>query len=243
MNIDIKKYRINCLLGSMGALLMLVGDLCLSVVPANNGDSGLFMREAYFDGAFSAWRLPLLLASGLLGMALCAFSVWACYNQVLPQYRKTRALTLISGVIYLTSAGVIHFIIGSLADWTGVLSPLLGKSDAAALIQAQYERLVSAMALPYAGMVILILTNAYAVASGKTVLPRKMLVFHMLVWQIIFVLIPDMRQLFDAEISTWDFVLSQGSGNAALFIWIFANAVWAFGMRKIQKQTEIKHYE
>lgn len=79
MNIDIKKYRINCLLGSMGALLMLVGDLCLSVVPANNGDSGLFMREAYFGGAFSAWRLPLLLASGLLGMALCAFSVWACY--------------------------------------------------------------------------------------------------------------------------------------------------------------------
>lgn len=82
-----------------------------------------------------------------------------------PQYRKTRALTLISGVIYLTSAGVIHFIIGSLADWTGVLSPLLGKSDAAALIQAQYEKLVPAMALPYAGMVILILTNAYAVAS------------------------------------------------------------------------------
>lgn len=30
-----------------------------------------------------------------------------------------------------------------------------------------------------------------------------------------------------AEISTWDFVLSQGSGNAALCLWMAANAVWA----------------
>lgn len=30
-----------------------------------------------------------------------------------------------------------------------------------------------------------------------------------------------------APVSTWDFVLSQGSGNAALCIWMIANAVWA----------------
>ncbi len=33
---------------------------------------------------------------------------------------------LAGGVIYLTSAGALHFFIGSLADWTGTLSPLLG---------------------------------------------------------------------------------------------------------------------
>ena len=57
--------------------------------------------------------------------------------------------------------------------------------------------------------------------------PWRMLVFHMLVWQIIFVLIPDLRQLLGAQISTWDFVCNQGSGNASLCIWMAANAIWA----------------
>ena len=74
---------------------------------------------------------------------------------------------------------------------------------------------------------LLILGSAYAVLTGKTVLPRRMFIFHQLVWQLVFVLIPDIRQLLGAEVSTWDFVLSQGSGNAALCIWMAANAVWA----------------
>ena len=79
------------------------------------------------------------------------------------------------------------------------------------------------MLISYAGMFLLILGSAYAVLTGKTVLPRRMFIFH----QLVFVLIPDIRQLLGAEVSTWDFVLSQGSGNAALCIWMAANAVWA----------------
>ena len=33
--------------------------------------------------------------------------------------------------------------------------------------------------------------------------------------------------LLGADVSTRDFVLSQGSGNAALCIWMAANALWA----------------
>lgn len=54
-----------------------------------------------------------------------------------------------------------------------------------------------------------------------------MLAVHMLVWQIVLVLIPDIRQLLGAEIPTWDFVCNQGSGNAALCIWMAANTLWA----------------
>lgn len=50
---------------------------------------------------------------------------------------------------------------------------------------------------------------------------------ELLPWQIIFVLIPDIRKLAGAEVSTMDFVLSQDSGNAALLIWMTANAIWA----------------
>lgn len=102
MELDLRAYRRDCWLGALGAHFMLAGDLCLSVIPATAGDSGLFLREAYLSGGYEPWR---------------------------------------------------------------------------------------------------------------------MLVFHMLVWQIIFVLIPDLRQLLGAQISTWDFVCSQGSGNASLCIW------------------------
>ena len=110
MELDLRAYRRDCWLGALGALFMLAGDLCLSVIPASAGDSGLFLREAYLSGGYEPWR---------------------------------------------------------------------------------------------------------------------MLVFHMLVWQIVFVLISDLRQLLGAQISTWDFVCSQGSGNASLCIWMAANAIWA----------------
>lgn len=227
MNGISKTVRRDALLGMLGALLMLVGDLCLSVIDAAQTDSGLFAREVYLSGAWEAWRLPLLLATGLCGMALGFFTVRVSLYQILPQYRKTRLAVLTGGVIYVATAGTLHFLIGSLADWTSTLSPLLGREKAAALIQAQYDRLMPAMSIAYAGMVLLILASAFAVLTGKTVLPRWMFALHMIVFQIIFVLIPDIRQALGAEISTWDFVLSQGSGNAALAIWMLANAVWA----------------
>ncbi len=234
---DLKDYQRDCWLGALGALLMLVGDLCLSLIPASLGDSGLFAREAYLNGTYPTWRLPLLLVTGLLGMVLGFFTVRACYAQIKPQYRRTRRAVLIGGVIYLTSAGVLHFIIGSLADWSSRLSPLLGREETAVLIQAQYERLTPATLIAYAGMVLLILGNAWAVLTEKTILPRRMLFFHQLPWQLVLVLLPDVRQTLGLVPSTWDFVLSQGSGNAALLIWMTANAVWT-GRQKEKREAD-----
>lgn len=238
MNInDLKKYKRDALLGALGAFLMLVGDLCLSVIPASQNDSGLFVREAYLSGSWESWRLPLLIATGLVGMSLGFFSVRLSYRQIQSQYRKTRLTVLIGGVIYVATAGALHLFIGSLADWTNTLSPLLGREETTSLIQAQYNRLMPAMLIAYAGMVLLILAGALAVLTKKTVLPRWMFIFHMIIFQIIFVLIPDIRQALGADISTWDFVLSQGSGNAALCLWMLANAVWAGIQSKTAKIT------
>ena len=226
-HLERKAYIRDCLLGALGAFLMLVGDLCLSVIPASQSDSGLFLREAYLNGTYELWRLPLLIATGLAGMSLGFFTVRASCRQIKLQYRKTRQTVLIGGVIYVATAGALHLFIGSLADWTGRLAPLLGREKTAALIQSQYDRLMPAMAIAYAGMVLLILASAFAVLTKKTILPRWMFVFHLVVLQIVLVLIPDIRQALGAGISTWDFVLSQGSGNAALCVWMLANAVWA----------------
>lgn len=74
---ELKRCRTDALLGALGAFLMLVGDLCLSVIPASPGDSGLFLREAYLNGSWEAWHLPLLVGAGLSGMAL-GFSPCGC---------------------------------------------------------------------------------------------------------------------------------------------------------------------
>lgn len=234
---NFRNYHRDCWLGALGALLMLAGDLCLSVIPAHVGDGGLFAREAYLTGGFSSWRLPLLVATGLCGMSLGFFSVRASCAQVLPQYRKTRTALLAGGVVYVATAGALHLFIGSLADWTGTLAPVLGRETTLSMIQSQYARVIPAMGIAYAGMILMILASAYAVLARKTVLPRRMFLVHMIVWQILFVLIPDVRQMLGAEISTWDFVLSQGSGNAALLLWMAANAIWAG--RQMEK-TEVK---
>ncbi len=224
---ELKIYRRDARLGALGAFLMLVGDLCLSVIPAGQSDSGLFAREAYLNGSWEPWRLPLLIATGLCGMTLGFFTMRVSCRQIQPQYRKTRTAVLAGGVIIVATAAALHLFIGSLADWTTTLSPLLGREETIVLIQAQFSRLMPAMYLAYAGLVLLILTSAFAVLTKKTVLPRWMFAFHIIVFQIIFVLIPDIRQALGADISTWDFVLSQGSTNASLCIWMLANAIWA----------------
>ncbi len=224
---ELRTYRRDALLGALGALLMLVGDLCLSVIPVSQSDSGLFAREAYLNGSWEAWRLPVLIAAGFCGMALAFFTMRVMYRQILPQYRKTRTVVLVGGVIILATAAALHLFIGSLADWTTTLSPLLGREETTALIQAQFDRLMPSMYFAYAGLVLLFLTSGFAVLMGKTVLPRWMFALHIIVFQLIFVLIPDIRQALGAEISPWDYILSQGSTNAALCIWMFANAVWA----------------
>lgn len=217
----------DCRLGALGAALMLVGDLCLSLIPASPGDQGLFLRQAYLSGGFSPWRLPLLLATGLVGMALGFFTVRALCRQVRPEHRRIRGAMRAGGAIYLVSAGALHLWIGSLADWTSMLGPLLGREETAALIQSQYDRLMPAMLIAYAGMALFFGTNAWAVLTRKTVLPRWMFAFHALVFQIVMALIPDVRQALGAEVSTWDFALSQCSGNAGLLVWMAANAIWA----------------
>ena len=235
-------YRRDCLLGALGAALMLVGDLCLSVVPAAPGDSGLFLREAYFSGAYPAWRLPLLLVTGLLGMALCTFAVRVFYAQIRPEHKRFRLAAKLGGAVYLTSAGVLHFMIGSLADWTSTLSPLLGREQTASLIMAQYKRIMPAALIAYAGMLLLILASAWAVLTKKTILPRRMFLLHLLPCQLVLLLIPDLRQALGATPSTWDFVLSQCSGNAALLLWMLANAVWASGPISREKTQESEDF-
>ena len=41
---EMKQYKRDALFGALGAFLMLIGDLCLSVIPASQSDSGVFAK-------------------------------------------------------------------------------------------------------------------------------------------------------------------------------------------------------
>lgn len=211
---------------------MLVGDLCLSIIAPNNGDSGLFARAFYLSGQYESWRFPLLIVTGLLGMALGVFWVRTLARQVLPQYKKTRRLLTLGGVLCIASAAAIHVLIGSLADWTSTLGPILGAEKTMALISEQFSRILPALFPGYFGLVLVIVVDFWAVLTRRTILPRKMALCHMLVFQLLFAGIPDLRQALGCDVSTWDYVLRQGSGNAALLIWMLENAVWASGIKR-----------
>lgn len=53
-----KAYLRDCVFGALGALFMLAGDLCLSIVPASEGDSGFFTVRAFYSQIDENSRKP-----------------------------------------------------------------------------------------------------------------------------------------------------------------------------------------
>lgn len=84
MELDLRAYRRDCWLG---ALFMLAGDLCLSVIPASAGDSGLFLRVAYLSGGYEPWRMlgaqistwDVVCSQGSGNASLC---IWMAANAI-----------------------------------------------------------------------------------------------------------------------------------------------------------------
>ena len=239
---DKKAYRRECLLGALGAFLMLVGDLCLSIIAPKNEDSGLFARAFYLSRQYESWRFPLLIVTGLLGMALGVFWVRMLARQVLPQYKNTRQLLTLGGVLCIASAAAIHVLIGSLADWTSTLGPILGAEKTMALISEQFSRILPALFPGYFGLALVIVVDFWAVLTRRTILPRRMALCHMLVFLLLFAGIPDLRQALGCDVSTWDYVLSQGSGNAALLIWMLERRLGVQRKKYVSVQKRLTGY-
>lgn len=65
-----------------------------------------------------------------------------------------------------------------------------------------------------------------AVVSNRTILPRKMLLFNILPWQLILVLVPDIHQMISQNITTMDYVMSRSSGNPAAVIMLTSQFIW-----------------
>ena len=53
-----------------------------------------------------------------------------------------------------------------------------------------------------------------------------MLVFNPVIWNLLFVVIPDIAQAMQTPAATWMAVMSQSSANTAIVIWCIAAAIY-----------------
>lgn len=226
MKIDVKKMKLDLLLGALGALLMVVGDLSLSIIHSDNSDRGLYVREAYMNGSYQLWRPVLLFATGLIGMFFYSFGIKAMIDQIDPKCRKLRAVMKYGGLAYICTGAALHFFIGTLSYWMTVLSAEFGRETAIRLVDDYYSRFMPAASIAYPFIALLLLGSFISIVSNRTILPRKMLLFNILSWQLILVLVPDIHQMISPNITTMDYVMSQSSGNQAAVIMFVSQFIW-----------------
>lgn len=82
-----------------------------------------------------------------------------------------------------------------------------------------------------------------SIISNRTILPRKMLLFNILSWQLILVLVPDIHQILSPNITTMDYVMSRSSGNPAAVIMFVSQFIWLTrNEKKFEQNFGVKIY-
>ena len=100
------------------------------------------------------------------------------------------------------------------------------RETAVRLVNDYYGRFMPAASISYPFIMMLLIGSFAAVVSNRTIMPRKMVLFNVLIWQLIFILIPDIHQLISPNITIMDYVMSQSSGNVSAVIMFAAQFVW-----------------
>lgn len=206
---DLKACQRDCLLGTLSGLLMLAGDLCLSVVPYTAGDSGLFAREAYLTGGF-----------------LYYFLVKALHADIDTKYRKTKLVQYLCGIFTVAVALAIHLWSATMAWFAAYLGPRIGPEDAVTAVAAYQDDMLIAILPMYVPMVLFIGIHFVMLLTGKTRYPRWMLAFHPVTWNLLLAVIPDIAQAMQVPAAAWMSVMSQSSTNTAIVIWCAAAAAY-----------------
>lgn len=215
-------YQRNLIAGAIGAFGMLLGDLSLSLVEPGAEDAGLFLREAYLQGGYPAWKLVLLLISGMIGVFGYWFGLKAVHASLDDRCKKTKCCFRYCSMIYCFTGLAIHFGIGAGAYMTSYVAANIGR-DAAISIATEYgTHIVPAFYIVYPAMGFLFLALLVMTVSGKTIYSKKMLLVQPIIWMAVGALIPDIKQALGCRMYTLDYVITQSSGNFAPFIYFLA---------------------
>ena len=222
MSMGTKIKKKNLLAGAIGAFGMLLGDLTLSLVKPGVGDGGLFLREGYYNGGYPAWRLVVLFLTGVVGI----WSYWHGLRTIEDSFdedcRKTKACFRFCSRIYCFTGLAFHFGIGAGAYFTSYMGENVGRDAAAALATEYTTRILPSFYVVYPFMLPIFLIQLVMLLRGKTVYSRRMLLFAPVLWVAVCALVPDIRQTLGCELHTFDYVMTQCSGNFAPCLYFLA---------------------
>ena len=221
MRLDSKEYKKNLIFGAVGAFFMMLGDLSLSLIASCSGDQGLFLRQAYMDGAYPAWKLVFLFLTGIVGIIGYWFGLKAMHDSIGEKYKKTRLCMKISSALYCFSGLVIHFGIGAGAYVTSYIAVHHGQEAAIKFAGEYSSSVIPGFYVLYLPIAAIFIIHFVVTVSGKTAYSRKMTLFAPILWMGVFALIPDIRAAFGCELFTIDYVITQCSGNFAPLMWFF----------------------
>lgn len=221
-----EKYYQCCILGSIGGLFMASGDWLLSFIPLEVTDTGMFNRAFYLSGSYDLWKPSLVVALGAVGCFLYSFMIKALNADIDPKNKKTKTLQYLSGLFTVAVALAIHLWVATLAWFSTYLGPLIGSESAIKAVTAYQDNMLTAILPMYIPMILFFGIHFIMLVLGKIYYPKWMLIFHPVIWNIIFVAVPDIAVAMHIRVATWMAVMSQSSTNSAIVIWCIAAAVY-----------------
>ena len=167
-------------------------------------------------GAYGLWRPVLIVGRGAVGSFLYYFMVTALNTDIDAKYKKTKLVQRLCWIFTVTAALAIHLWSATPAWFTAYPGPRVGAETAVAAVTAYQEDMLLAILPMYIPMVLI----------GRTRYPRRMLLFHPVTWNLLFVVIPDIAQALQVPAATWMSVMSQSSTNTAIVIRRTAAAIY-----------------
>lgn len=217
-----KTLKRDLILGGIGALFMMLGDLSLSLIPSSDTDDGLFAREAYMNGGYPAWKLTFLLLTGMVAVCGYYFGLRAMGNSIDGRYTRTKTWFRRCAMFFCFTGLAFHFSIGAGAYLTSYTAVNTGR-EAAETFAADYMRAISpGLLVMYLPMCFVLISHLILTLLGKTEYSRRMLLFHPVLWMAVLSVVPDVRQALGCHIITLDYVMSQCSGNFGPLLWFLA---------------------
>ncbi len=227
------------ILGAAGGIFMAAGDWLLGCVPLQGTDTGMFNRAYYLSGAYGLWRPALTVGLGALGGFLYYFMVKALRADIDAGYQKTRRVQYLCGIFTVALALAIHTWAATMAWFAAYLGPRIGAEEAVAAVTAYQDGMLPAILPMYLPMVLAVGIHFVMLLAGKTRYPKRMVVFHPVVLNLLLVVIPDIAQAMHLPAATWMAVMSQSSTNSSIVIWCIAAVVYEKGqLRKEQMPSE-----
>ncbi len=173
--------KINIYFGIIGALLLGIGDWLLGFTDPTPIDGAAWNAlTAGYTKDYDLLRPIIAMPLGFFGVLSYAPCMWEM-GQIFKdeKTRKTQSIFMIAG---MGGWALLHYLYSAVIFVFAWMCKNIGQSEALNTANALYKAVLPGMSLWLVFMLMPFVIHFADMARGKSRLPKKMLVFHTLVW-------------------------------------------------------------